>query len=218
VLQEREFEPVGSTRTVQVDVRLIAATHQHLERLILEGRFREDLFYRLNVISIPLPPLRDRADDMIELAFYFLNRAAERAGKRITHLEQPVLDALRRYSWPGNIRELENAIERAVVMADGSEIRLVDLPENIVSTVARSVRLIDTKPVRIDGSLAAVAHELRPPNGTGKSTSEEFSPERAALVDALTRAGGNKAEAARLLGVPRSTLFSRLKKYGFEKS
>ncbi len=217
VLQEREFEPVGGTRSVQVDVRLIAATHQNLEKLIIEGRFREDLFYRLNVISITLPPLRDRADDIIELALYFLNRAAERAGKRITHLDEPVIEALKRYPWPGNIRELENAIERSVVMAEGQEIRLLDLPAVIVTAASRNVRVIETKPARIESAASGRLEELVLPQTTaGKSSSGEIPQEKQALVDALTRSGGNKAEAARLLGIPRSTLFSRLKKYGFE--
>ncbi|HEY3968913.1 MAG TPA: sigma 54-interacting transcriptional regulator [Planctomycetaceae bacterium] len=217
VLQEREFEPVGGTRSVQVDVRLIAATHQNLEKLIVEGRFREDLFYRLNVISITLPPLRDRADDIIELALYFLNRAAERAGKRITHLDEPVIEALKRYPWPGNIRELENAIERSVVMAEEQEIRLLDLPAVIVTAASRNVRVIETKPSRLDSTASRPLEELALPQTTGgKLSSGEIPQEKLALVDALTRSGGNKAEAARLLGIPRSTLFSRLKKYGFE--
>ncbi|MBS0265161.1 MAG: sigma-54-dependent Fis family transcriptional regulator, partial [Planctomycetes bacterium] len=183
---------------------------------ILEGRFREDLFYRLNVISITLPPLRDRADDMIELALYFLNRAAERAGKRITHLDEPVLDALRRHPWPGNIRELENAVERAVVMADGPVIRLNDLPETIVAST-RQVRIIETKPARLESPAAAEMQVLLNSTAASPPAAPDINPERQALADALQRTGGNKAEAARLLGIPRSTLFSRLKKYGFEK-
>jgi len=272
VLQEREFEPVGGTRTVQVDVRLIAATHQNLEKLILEGKFREDLFYRLNVISILLPPLRDRADDIIELALYFLNRAAERAGKRITHLAESAIDALKRYSWPGNIRELENAIERSVVMSEGQEITLHDLPAEIVDSAGRPIRVVETKtlaggplgvgPLSVGpagpGPLASSRYTPAPAtaagsssDGSGKSrsaehmpvktatgstaagttgssagsstvslpgkkSSSEFPPERLALAEALAKTGGNKAEAARLLGIPRSTFFSRLKKYGFD--
>lgn len=247
VLQEREFEPVGGTRSVQVDVRLIAATHQNLEKLILDGKFREDLFYRLNVISILLPPLRERADDIIELALYFLNRAAERAGKRITHLGETAIDALKRYPWPGNIRELENAIERSVVMAEGQEITLHDLPAIIVASTGRPIRVLETKPLarapiaqsRFAPSSAtgpsgtgpsatgpsatpesrpqAPAGEFALPRSTaGRQSSAEFPPERVAIVEALTKAGGNKAEAARLLGIPRSTFFSRMKKFGFE--
>ena len=216
VLQEREFEPVGGTRTVQVDVRLIAATHQNLERLISEGRFREDLFYRLNVISITLPPLRERDDDIIELALYFLNRSAERAGKRITHLNDAVIDAFRRYPWPGNIRELENAIERAVVMAEGLEITLYDLPAAMIPTAPRLRHVLESKPATSESSRSPVL------SGRGRTTREDasaisnFDSEKQSLVEALAKAGGNKAEAARLMGVPRSTFFSRLKKYGIE--
>jgi transcriptional regulator with GAF, ATPase, and Fis domain len=219
VLQQREFEPVGGTRTVQVDVRLIAATHQNLERLIAEGKFREDLFYRLNVISISLPPLRERADDIIELALYFLNRAAERAGKRITHFEDAVLDALKRYPWPGNIRELENVVERSVVMAEGYEITLNDLPASIAASAGRGVRVMETKPAPMElsrtpaGGQFAAGTATAPPT---KPSSGEFRGERQLLVEALASAGGNKAEAARLMGVPRSTFFSRLKKYRIE--
>jgi transcriptional regulator with GAF, ATPase, and Fis domain len=225
VLQEREFEPVGGTRSVQVDVRLIAATHQNLERLILDGKFREDLFYRLNVISISLPPLRERADDIIELALYFLNRAAERAGKRITHLNEAAIDALKRYPWPGNIRELENAIERSVVMAEGLEITLHDLPAIIVASTAHSLRILETKPVSasrlprtaasFESTSKAPQREFTLPHSAARGPSRaDFPPERAALEEALSKAGGNMAEAARLLGIPRSTFFSRLKKFG----
>src|SRR4029450_8912441 len=115
-------------------------------RLITEGKFREDLFYRLNVISITLPALRDRADDIIELALPSPTRSAERAGKRITHFEEPVMEALRRYAWPGNIRELENAIERAVVMAEGPAITIHDLPMAILEARGLRGQVLETKP------------------------------------------------------------------------
>ncbi|MGQ0633936.1 MAG: sigma 54-interacting transcriptional regulator [Planctomycetaceae bacterium] len=215
VLQEREFEPVGGTRAVRVDVRLIAATHQNLERLIAEGRFREDLFYRLNVISIALPPLRDRSDDIIELALHFLVRAAERAGKPITHFDDDALDALRRYTWPGNIRELENAVERAVVMAEGPGITLADLPAAILEGARGRAQFQEPRP---QPPLAATARDLTRPVATRLSAARKTprGGARQELVDALERAGGNKAEAARLLGVPRSTFFSRLRKFGLD--
>jgi transcriptional regulator with PAS, ATPase and Fis domain len=216
VLQEREFEPVGGTRTIEVDVRLIAATHQNLEKLIAEGKFREDLFYRLNVISITLPPLRERVDDIIELALYFLNRAAERAGKRITHLEDGVIEALKLHSWPGNIRELENAIERSVVMAEGPEITLPDLPADIVTSAARPLHVIETKPLLAQTARPeASGHRDREPVAVDGFPAG-FPGERQALVNALAQARGNKAEAARALGIPRSTFFSRLKKLGLD--
>jgi transcriptional regulator with PAS, ATPase and Fis domain len=224
VLQEREFEPVGGTKRIRVDVRLIAATHQNLERLISEGRFREDLFYRLNVISITLPALRERQDDIVELALHFLNRAAERAGKRVTHFEEPVMEALRRYNWPGNIRELENAIERSVVMAEGAVITLHDLPAGIAT--ARHVKgaLFESKPSRLLPAHAASPDITSPATGSRlavakpavKDTAKDRAAERQRLVDALARSNGNKAEAARLVGLPRSTFFSKLKKYRIE--
>ncbi|MFM8583080.1 MAG: sigma-54 interaction domain-containing protein, partial [Planctomycetaceae bacterium] len=262
VLQEREFEPVGGNQTIKVDVRLIAATHQDLESLIAQGRFREDLFYRLNVIGIVLPPLRERGDDIIELAVHFLGRAAERAGKRLSHLDDSALDALRRYPWPGNIRELENAIERGVVLAERDYVTVTDLPLAVqlgtpLSTTARdatgplsagsaegdfrrsagstrrrsssrrSTRSPATPTPRGEALLRPAAWEP-PVAGDSRSTGEpRFPAERKAtaeagelsreqLVAALSRAGGNKAEAARLLGVPRSTFFSRLKRHGLD--
>jgi transcriptional regulator with GAF, ATPase, and Fis domain len=208
VLQERRFEPVGGTRPVEVDVRLITATHQDLESLIALGRFREDLYYRLNVISITLPPLRERGDDVLELALYFLSRAAKRAGRPVGHFTVEAMQALRNYPWPGNIRELENAVERSVVMAEGPGIDLRDLPASITAAAARPV--VEIKPQRRPVELARSAARATPAPETA------LSAEREALLDALTRAGGNKAEAARLLGIPRSTLFSRLKKCGVE--
>ncbi|MSR59095.1 MAG: sigma-54-dependent Fis family transcriptional regulator, partial [Planctomycetaceae bacterium] len=214
VLQEREFEPVGGTRKVKVDVRLVAATHQNLERLIAEGRFREDLFYRLNVISITLPPLRERGDDTLELALHFLTRSAERAGKRVSHFEDAAIDALRRYPWPGNIRELENAIERAVVMAEGPSIALEDLPAVIGEARYARPRMLEAKPARFAPLSAANAGPEFEIAGSGVRVGR--SGERRQLLDALIQSRGNKAEAARRLGLPRSTFFSKLKKFGIE--
>ena len=197
VLQQREFERVGGTQTIQVDVRLIAATHQNLERLIADGKFREDLYYRLNVISVTLPPLRERFEDILELAVYFLRRAASRAGKRITKFEDGAIDLLTRYPWPGNIRELQNVIERAVVLAEGETITTSDLPVDLQS--------------------ARITHE-RPAAGDTSARDSYFNgdplDERQALIDALEKCGGNKARAARSLGLARSTYFSKLKKHG----
>jgi transcriptional regulator with GAF, ATPase, and Fis domain len=208
VLQERNFEPVGSTRTVHVDVRLVTATHQHLERLITEGRFREDLFYRLNVISITLPPLRERPEDILELSLFFLSRAATRTNKTITHIDDAALAVMERYGWPGNVRELENVIERAVVLADGDLIRLDDLPTEVAKADSQpAVRFGDTKPVTDEVSIPTPA-----------TAGLAFDPqaERTLLVDALRQADGNKAQAARLLGMPRSTYYSKLKKFRIE--
>lgn len=224
VLQERTFEPVGSSRSVQVDVRLIAATHQNLERLISEGKFREDLFYRLNVISITSPPLRERAEDILELSLHFLREGGERLGKRLTHIEDQALEAMMRYAWPGNVRQLENAIERACVLAEGDSITLADLPREVA--MVQAAMLIDTKPRA--GQTLSVESFIAPREpgdgrpGDGRSgegrivtgyagSGSDSEPDR--IRNALRTANGNKAEAARMLGMPRSTFFSKLKKY-----
>ncbi len=211
VLQTRSFEPVGSTRTIHVDVRLITATHQDLPRLIREGKFREDLYYRLNVITLLLPPLRERKEDIVELAYHFLEQATRRLGKKVTRIEDAALDALHRYDWPGNIRELENAIERAVVLADGDTVRLKDLPTEVTvgADVVRTRRSTVVRPGLTTTVAPSVARAVGP-TGSGWQTDSE----RALLLEALQRCGGNKAQAARLLGMPRSTYYSKLKKYG----
>ena len=208
VLQQREFEPVGGTTTIRVDVRLVAATHQNLERLIAEGKFREDLYYRLNVVSLTLPPLRERPDDVLELAVYFLKKSAPRAGKRFTRFEDEALQSLMRYSWPGNIRELQNVIERAIVMAEGDVISVADLPSEIQSGERNTNAAVMDRTRRLQSD-AVASREPR-----GEWIDDDPVVERQALVAALHKCGGNKAQAARLLGLPRSTYFSKLKKYG----
>ncbi len=215
VLQTRQFEPVGGTRTVQVDVRLIAATNQDLKKLIVEGKFREDLYYRLNVISIALPTLSERKEDILELALHFLKRSSSRLGKRLAHIDDEALDVLKRYRWPGNIRELENVIERAVVLAEGDSVTILDLPREVLdggSVHARSTSTrshLGERPKFAEPALASAVRSERAPF-------DEFA-EREALESALRSSSGNKAEAARLLGIPRSTLFSKLRKYRINK-
>ena len=195
---------------MHVDVRVIAATHQNLERLIAEGRFREDLYYRLNVISITLPPLRERTEDIFELALHFLTRAAKPAGKHITHIDEPAVEALKRHNWPGNIRELENAIERAIVLAEQEVITIQDLPPEFVNS-GSSFRRDD---VGFRAELNPLEPRFQPMNELRFRKTRDA--EREQLVSALQRTGGNKAEAARLLGIPRSTFFSKLKKHSID--
>jgi transcriptional regulator with GAF, ATPase, and Fis domain len=195
VLQEMTFERVGSSEPVQVDVRIIAATHQDLERLMHEGRFREDLFYRLNVITIRMPPLRDRREDIPELAHHFLTLYAQRNGKVISMIDEEALAALQAYAWPGNIRELENVLERAVVLAEGPVLTLADLPPEL-----RQPSRADPTPVPLIPEVSWAA--------------QQEQSERERLVRALAAARGNKSQAARALGIPRSTLISRLEKHG----
>jgi transcriptional regulator with GAF, ATPase, and Fis domain len=210
VLQERCFEPVGGSQTIQVDVRVIAATHQDLEKLIAQGRFREDLYYRLNVITIPMPPLRERSEDIMELALHFLMRSAQKSGKRITHIDPEALAALERYRWPGNVRELENVVERAVVLAESDHVTLVDLPAEIGRPGKLPSRIIETKP---NGRRSSGFSEVAAPSSLA-SDSATPAWERETLLSALRKCSGNKARAARLLGIPRSTYFSKLKKHG----
>lgn len=205
VLQEREIEPVGGHAPVAIDVRLVAATHRPLEQMIREGKFREDLYYRLNVVSLALPPLRERKEDLHELAAGFLQNAAARAGKRISDFADEALDALMRYEWPGNVRELENVIERAVVLADTAVIQLSDLPTDIQAGLRAERSSSPIAQIDSDEAYARFA----------ETEWRTLSPqeERRTLLMALQRSQGNKARAARLLGLPRSTFFSKLKKH-----
>jgi transcriptional regulator with GAF, ATPase, and Fis domain len=232
VLQMRSFEAVGGTKTVEVNVRLITATHQNLHQLIKDGKFREDLFYRLNVVNITLPTLAQRTEDLFELSIYFLKKTSEKLGKRITHIDEETLESLKHYHWPGNIRELENVIERAVVMCDGECVTLRDLPDEILTAVRRPQAQPQRRAVSMASSNSpspqsympekSVSEVPSPPAGTvstvrstmAESFDPQFETELETLQRALQESGGNKSKAARSLGIPRSTLFSRLKKVG----
>jgi DNA-binding NtrC family response regulator len=219
VLQEMAFERVGSSQTIAVDVRIIAATHQDLEALIRAGRFREDLFYRLNVIPIRTPSLRERKEDIFELAVHFLGRHAERLGRPVGHIDAEAVEALEAHDWPGNIRELENVIERAVVLSEGKALTLDDLPTEIRQPGRRRPRVLPSTPRRalagpVRSNSASTSAASTPELPESESDPEADAFERHRLLDALEEARGNKSEAARLLGMPRSTFFSKLKKHG----
>ena len=239
VLQEMSFERVGSSQPITVDVRILAATHQDLEALIHGGRFREDLYYRLNVICLETPALRERREDIFELALYFLNVHSQRTGKLVTHLDPEAVEALVAYDWPGNIRELENVLERAVVLADGLAVMFSDLPQELRQPARRRLRPRLPAPVASGVSAAHSTAGFGPPampqrSGSADSAfvdsawgasgserlhaedwnSEFVAYERQRLIDALNEAKGNKSVAARLLGMPRSTFFSKVKKHG----
>ncbi len=175
VLQEREFERVGSSRPVKVDVRLLAATHRNLEALVREGRFREDLYYRINVVTIQLPPLRERREDLPLLIDHFLRAFADKNGKRIRGLTREAREALLRYDYPGNVRELENLIERAVVLTRDDVIGLTDLPLTLDPQA--------TEPEGGPGLVAAVE-----------------GLERRMIREALAKADGVQTRAAELPG------------------
>jgi DNA-binding NtrC family response regulator len=189
VLQEREFEPLGSNRTEKVDLRVIAASNRDLKQLVADGRFQEDLFYRLSVIPIHLPPLRERLDDIPTLVEHFLRKHASRTGKRVEGVGEGVLDALRRYDWPGNVRELENTIERAVVLSSGPVIT----PDDVSMLGA-----VTTAP----GSLPSL-----------KLRSNVDWVERETIRVALQRAGGVKKDAAEILGLSQRALSYYLAKH-----
>ena len=189
VLQEKEFEPVGGDRTVSVDVRIIAATHKDLEKEVKEGRFREDLFYRLNVVPIIIPPLRNKKDDIPLLAEHFLKLYTEKNNRDIKSFEPRVMDALIRYPWPGNVRELENIVERMVIMSRGDMLLFEDLPQ-------------DFKTLRNGDDIK--------PGPTGSSLKEI---EKEVILKTLEQTGGNRTKAALILGVTRKTLQNKIKEY-----
>jgi DNA-binding NtrC family response regulator len=183
VLQEREFEPVGSERTQKVDVRVIAATNRDLRALVSEDRFQEDLYYRLSVIPIELPPLRERRDDIAPLVEHFVEKHAQRVGREVERIEESALDRLRAYDWPGNVRELENTIERAVVLASGSVIDVA------------SISIVDPPVGRHAGGLPS-----------GRLHENVEWAERESIRRALQQAGGVKKDAAAILGISQRAL------------
>jgi DNA-binding NtrC family response regulator len=199
VLQERSFEPVGSSKTTKVDVRVIAATHQNLPKLIAEKRFREDLFYRLNVLPIEVPPLRDRAEDLPLLIHHFLDLARQERNSRVQAVTDEAMQRLMDYDWPGNVRELENLTERLTVLVDEGEIDVDDLPAQ----------------VRAEPTTQAWAPRL-------PSTGLDFNAvvgrfETDLIEQALEHTHWNKNRAAQLLGLNRTTLIEKIKKRKIER-
>jgi two-component system response regulator HydG len=199
VLQEHEIQRVGAEDTVKVDVRVVCATHRDLKAEVQAGRFREDLYYRLFVVPLELPPLREHPEDLAELARYFVARHGPRVNPRVTGLAPEALAALGRYAWPGNVRELENAIEQALVFAEGTVLGEADLPAFLHGAAGR---------LQPHGALP-VPHGDRPL----PDILEDL--ERQLIERAYTQAGGVKTETARLLGIKTSALYYKLEKYGF---
>jgi DNA-binding NtrC family response regulator len=197
IIQEKEFERLGSTQTLSTDVRFLAATNQNLRDRIKDGRFREDLYYRLNVFPIEIPPLRERPEDVAPLIDHFLARHCTEMGKRIPRIPETTRRLLEKHTWEGNVRELQNAVERAVILLKGEELEPRLLPEWI--------RGDDVPGVSDDGAKRILQ---LPPGGIRL---EEL--ERDLLVQAMERANGNKTKAATLLGLSRATLRYRLEKY-----
>lgn len=194
VLQEKEIEPLGAQRPKTIDFRLIAATNRDLDERIREGYFRKDLFYRLNVITITLPPLREVKEDIPVLAGHFLMKLRRRITSSVEHIAPETMRLLMAHEWPGNIRELENVMERALSLCPGSTIKPEHLPESIVHARERAAPV---QPPPEDPLLLAV-----------------FNAEKEQVIEALRRTGGNRTKAAALLNIHRATLYFRLKRYG----
>ncbi len=237
-LQEGEIDPVGSKRPVKVDFRLISATNRDMIELVKAGRFREDLFYRLNVFPILLPSLRKRLEDVPELARHFLERFAAEEGKRVTTIAKEAIELLTSYSWPGNVRQLENAIFRAVVLADGQELTVAEFPQIAVhvdgfcAPIPPAPAAADQPPIytgpALLGAEDTVPRTVELANGEARSSigipAVTDSGEVRTLVDiemdmirlALGRYRGHMTEVAKRLGIGRSTLYRKMQEYGLE--
>ena len=209
-LQEGTIERLGSARTQKLDIRIIAATHRDLRQMVSDGKFREDLFYRLNVIGIAIPPLRERKDDLIPLAEHFIKLYSERNSKKVFGLTRQAKDALLKYQYPGNVRELENAVEAAVVLTRGEAIDLDDLP-------------LAFRPASASGGAgtallyAARSGATRAAIDDGQALPDRLEAiEKKMIFESLRRAGGNKSQAARELGISEKNIRDRLKKWGYK--
>jgi two-component system response regulator HydG len=193
VIQEREFRRVGGDLNVTVDTRLVAATNKDLEKAVEAGNFRQDLYFRLNVVTLPMPPLRERVEDIPLLAAHFLERFAEKNHKPVKGFTPSAMGFLLKHAWPGNVRELENVIERAVVLLVGEYVSERELP------------------LSVRGNQIEAGESARALSLAGLSLDEV---EKRAVLDTLASSGGNKSEAARRLGVTRKTLHAKLARYG----
>jgi two-component system response regulator AtoC len=202
-LQEFEFEQVGGTKTFHVDSRVILATNENLQTAVAEGRFRLDLYYRINVINIELPALRERIGDIPMLARHFLAQIVAETGRKVEAIADDAMQALQRYSWPGNVRELQNAIERGVLLGKGDTIQLGDLPAHIASG-------------------AAPLGQLQTSSATAESASQRLkaalaAPERQIILDVLREHRWNRNATADALGINRTTLYKKMKRLGLEE-
>jgi len=197
VVENKVFNRVGGVKPIHVNVRIVAASSRDLRKMVDEGRFREDLYYRLSVVPVHLPPLRERKEDIPELAEYFLSMFASNFGKVVRRITPEAMDALVAYSWPGNVRELQNVIERAVVLCEGDEISIEHLPSDVVHG-------------REELSIELLASSDEP-------LSEKVTKlERLCIERALKEARGKKVEAAKKLGISRPTLDKRIREFGLD--
>jgi two-component system nitrogen regulation response regulator NtrX len=216
VLQEQEVERLGSARTIKVDVRVIAATNKNLEEAIERGEFRDDLYFRLNVIPILVPPLRERREDIPQLVQYFAKRTSDEHNLKPKRFDPRATEALQRYRWRGNIRELRNTIERLMIMSPGDVVRVEDLPAEIRSDSSSS------RPASIPEPAGSASHPRPEPGGNTTpppGTLREFkeAAERAFLVDKLRENNWNISKTAEALDTPRSNLYKKLEQYGIKQ-
>jgi Nif-specific regulatory protein len=207
VLQEREFERVGGIKTIKVDVRILAATNKDLERAIRENRFREDLYYRLNVIPLYIPPLRDRTEDIPPLVDYFTRKYADKRGREPLMFSPDALKCLMSHSWPGNVRELENLIERLVILTSGTLVGTPDLPEKFNQYIDFKKPVLAVSPELQDIAIPEVGIDIN---------AAVDKMERTLILKALEKTGWVKNRAAKLLGLNRTTLIEKMKKMGIE--
>jgi DNA-binding NtrC family response regulator len=203
VLQDRVIERVGDTQTIPVDVRVLIATNLDLEQAVREGRFREDLYYRINVVPVEMPPLRARPGDVPFLADHFLRRFRQEHGKDVLGFTPVAMAILTRAPWPGNVRQLENVVERAVVLCQGNRIDAGDLPPGLSGGTGATAAGLAPAALLGDGPVLPLKEAL-------------LAPERAAIVRALEQCGGNREAAAKVLDINRSTLFAKLRKHGIK--
>jgi len=197
VLQEREFEPVGGTETIKVDTRLVLATNLDLEEAVRQGEFREDLYYRINVISLTQPALRERIGDIPLLVDHYLEQFNQQSDKQVERFDESALQLLQSYHWPGNVRELVNIVERSVVLSKSSVITAAELPESLRRAERSS-------------------HTFESQLGAGSLKSAMVAPEKQIIIEALEANGWNRQKTAKLLGINRTTLYKKMKKYGIE--
>jgi two-component system response regulator PilR (NtrC family) len=220
VLETRTFKPVGSTREMRVDVRFITATNRILSQMVADGQFREDLYYRLDVIPLELPPLRERKDDIPLLAGHFLARFAKRMNRPMVGIDQAVMEKMIEYSWPGNVRELENTIERAVALTRSDRITLADLAGPVLGKPpAQSARMSAVALALARGPAGAAAAPppaVLPPEGLDLEKCL-LDQERAYIVQALERCNWSMTEAARLLNMTFRSMRYRVAKLGIER-
>jgi two-component system, NtrC family, nitrogen regulation response regulator NtrX len=216
VLQEQEVERLGSARTIKVDVRVIAATNKDLEEAISRGEFREDLFFRLNVIPIVVPPLRERREDIPQLVHHFARLMGEEHNLKPKKFDPAAMEALQRYRWRGNIRELRNTVERVLIMSPADVVRFDDLPGEIRSGESRAAAPVaETRSTAAPASAPAASSGNTPPSGTLREFKD--AAERAYLVQKLRENNWNISKTAEVIDTPRSNLYKKLEQYGIKQ-